>query len=156
MRQMYAVGLLTVAALAGCVDKKTAQKYIDAVQTGGPRPDELPRMLNPQPPFRYPPELYALKAQGNVTLRVFIDSAGAIHRDSTSVQESSGYPGLDSAAVKGSEQLRFVPAKLGGKPIAVSILLPVYFRHPDMPPLPGDTILQRPGVRRMRGSERRP
>jgi hypothetical protein len=30
----------------------------------------------------------------------------------------------------------------------VSILLPVYFRHPEMPPLPGDTLLlQRPAAR---------
>jgi hypothetical protein len=25
----------------------------------------------------------------------------------------------------------------------VSILLPVFFRHPDAPPLPGDSIIQR-------------
>lgn len=99
-------------------------------------------MLNETLPFRYPPTLFAQKVQGNVTLRIFIDSTGTVLSDSTSVEESSGYPGLDSAAVRGTEALRYQPATLGGRPIGVSILLPVYFRHPEMPPLPGDTLLQ--------------
>jgi hypothetical protein len=45
--------------------------------------------------------------------------------------------------VKGSQELRFVPARLHGEPMAVTILFPVYFRHPDARPLPGDTILTR-------------
>jgi hypothetical protein len=45
--------------------------------------------------------------------------------------------------VKGSQDLRFTPAKLRGEPLGVSILFPVYFRHPDAHALPGDTILQR-------------
>ena len=53
-----------------------------------------------------------------------------------------------TAALKGSEELRFVPAKLHGDPIPVSILFPVYFRHPDARPLPGDSVLQsmKPGA----------
>ncbi len=84
-------------------------------------------------------------------------TTGRVVPESTSVRESSGYPALDSAAVRGAADARFTPAKKGARPMAVSILLPVYFRHPDMPPLPGDTILQRPGVRRMGGGTgRRP
>jgi hypothetical protein len=63
--------------------------------------------------------------------------------DSTAVVESSGYSGLDSAAVLGSRDLRFTPARLHGRPMSVSILLPVFFRHPDAKPLPGDTVLKR-------------
>jgi TonB family protein len=107
----------------------------------------MPAMLNETLPFRYPPALFAQKVQGNVTLRIFIDSTGAVLSDSTSVEESSGYPGLDSAAVKGTEALRYQPAMLGGNPIGVSILLPVYFRHPEMPPLPGDTLINRARAR---------
>lgn len=108
---------------------------------GGPRPDDLPVMLNPQPPFQYPPVLYAGKVQGNVMLRLHIDDDGNVKPESTVVVETSGYPALDSAAVRGSESLRFVPAKIGGEPRAVSVLFPVLFRHPDAPPLPGDTAL---------------
>jgi TonB family protein len=112
----------------------------------GPRPDVLPVMLNKDLPFRYPPSLYAKKVQANVMLRVFIDKEGQIVSESTHVAESSGYPPLDSAAVKGSNDLRFIPAKTRGEPVPVSILFPVYFRHPDAPPLPGDTILKKAGA----------
>src|SRR5213075_3350368 len=76
-------------------------------------------------PFRYPPALYARKVQGNVTLRLFIDRDGRPKNDSTRVEESSGLESLDSAAVRGSQELRFVPAKLHGEPMAVSVLFPV-------------------------------
>ena len=99
-------------------------------------------MLNGELPFRYPPTLYARKVQGNVTLRLVIDDAGRVVPESTRVQDPSGYPGLDSAAVTGSRELRFSPALAHGVPVSVSVLFPVYFRHPDATPLPGDTILQ--------------
>jgi TonB family protein len=135
--------LVTALALAACVDREATQKALESMGASGPRPDVMPAMLNQTLPFRYPPALFAQKVQGNVTLRIFIDSTGSVLSDSTSVEESSGYPGLDSAAVKGTEALRYEPAMLGGNPIGVSILLPVYFRHPEMPPLPGDTLLPR-------------
>jgi protein TonB len=107
------------------------------------RPDELPVMLNREPPFRYPAPLYAQKVQGNVTLRMFIDRDGRVRPESTRVEESSGYASFDSSAVTGSQDLRFVPAKVKGQPMAVSILFPVFFRHPEASPLPGDTVLKR-------------
>ena len=110
------------------------------------QPDTYPVMLNKDMPFRYPPALYAEKIQGNVTLRLYIDADGAVAIDSTRVVESSGSPTLDSAAIKGSRELRFVPAKLRGNPMAVSILFPVYFRHPEAPPPPGDSILKQSAV----------
>src|SRR5438309_7266431 len=112
-------------------------------QTVGRQPDVAPVMLNKELPFRYPPALYAQKVQGNVTLRIFIDSNGAIVPDSTRIAETSGFTALDSAAMKGSRELRFEPAKTMGQPVPVSILLPVYFRHPDAPPLAGDSIIKR-------------
>jgi len=112
----------------------------------GTRPDVLPVMLNKDLPFRYPPSLYAKKVQANVTLRVFIDKEGLVVAESTHVAESSGIPSLDSAAVKGSSELRFIPAKTRGATVPVSILFPVYFRHPDASPLLGDTILKKTGA----------
>ena len=111
----------------------------------GARPDILPVMLNKDLPFRYPPSLYAKKVQANVTLRVFIDKEGQVVSESTHVAESSGIPSLDSAAVRGSSELRFIPAKTRGEAVPVSILFPVYFRHPEAAPLPGDTILRKTG-----------
>lgn len=110
----------------------------------GPRPEVMPVVMNEDLPFRYPTALFAQQVQGNVTLRIFIDAEGKVAMDSTRVVETSGYTALDSAAVKGSEELSFVPAKRRGEPMPVSILFPVYFRHPDAAPLPGDTVLPQP------------
>ena len=98
-------------------------------------------MVNKELPFRYPAALYARKVQANVMLRLFIDRDGRVFPDSTRVEESSGFPSLDSAAVKGSQELHFIPAKLHGETMAVSVLFPVYFRHPEAAPLPGDTVI---------------
>ena len=137
-------GLALAAGAAACIDRDTAQEAVRALQSAPPTPDTLPVMTNPELPFTYPPALYARRVQGNVTLRIFIDSAGAVRAESTSVAEPSGYPALDSAAVIGSRELRFRPAKFGARPGGVSILFPVFFRHPEGTPLPGDTILKQP------------
>lgn len=134
---MPAAAMLMVAAASACSGDDSSGKFTEV----GPRPDELPVMLNKELPFRYPPSLYSRKVQANVTLRVFIDQQGQIVSESTHVAESSGHPPMDSAAVKGSSELRFIPAKTRGQAVPVSILFPVYFRHPEAAPLPGDTIL---------------
>jgi protein TonB len=103
----------------------------------------VPRMLNVEPPFRYPTELYARKVQGNVTLRLHVDSTGRVRPESTSIVSSSGYSALDSAAIRGAVALRFAPAMRDGHPVGRSIRFPVLFRHPAAPPLPGDTALRR-------------
>jgi TonB family protein len=135
--------LLTLCAGTACGDRETSQRVAQAFQASAATPDEVPRMLNTDLPFRYPAALYARKIQGNVTLRLRIDRDGQVSADSTRIEESSGYVALDSAAVKGSQELQFIPAKLRGEPMPVTILFPVYFRHPDAPALPGDTILRR-------------
>ena len=139
MKSALVVATLLVSAMACSKDAESSGAFPGV----GPRPDVLPVMLNKDLPFRYPPSLYSKKVQANVILRVFIDKEGQIVPESTHVAESSGYPTLDSAAVTGSGDLRFIPAKTRGAAVPVSILFPVYFRHPDAPPLPGDTILKK-------------
>src|SRR6476661_4365846 len=139
---MLVLSVLMSVSIAACKEGDGDKNFPGI----GPRPDVLPVMLNKDLPFRYPPSLYAKKVQANVMLRVFIDKEGQIVSESTHVAESSGYPPLDSAAVKGSNDLRFIPAKTRGEPVPVSILFPVYFRHPEAPPLPGDTILKKTGT----------
>ena len=82
-----------------------------------------------------------------MTLALVIDRDGRVLADSTRVDETSGFSTLDSAAVRGARDLRFVPAKLRGEAIPVAILFPVFFRHPDASPLSGDTILRSTGKR---------
>ena len=137
MRLAALVGLGIVACGGG------GERAGIATVFGGDRPDEPPVMVNKDLPFRYPAPLYARKVQANVMLRLFIDRDGRVIPDSTRVEETSGHESLDSAAVKGSQELYFIPAKLHGEPVAVSVLFPVYFRHPEAAPLPGDTVLAR-------------
>jgi protein TonB len=139
MRIRHCVVLL-LFGLAGC---KKGDRAGAPFQTVGRQPDVPPVMLNKELPFRYPPALYAQKVQGNVTLRIFIDKDGQIVPDSTRVAETSGFNALDSAAMKGSRDLKFEPAKTLGLPVPVSILLPVFFRHPDAPPLAGDSLIRK-------------
>ena len=143
MKDVIGAALLLAFALAGCSKGEESDQPFSGV---GARPDVLPVMLNKELPFRYPASLYAKKVQANVTLRVFIDKEGQVVAESTHVAESSSIPSLDSAAVRGSSELRFIPAKTRGEAVPVSILFPVYFRHPGAPPLPGDTILKKTGV----------
>ncbi len=134
--------VFTLVAILGAVGCNVSADGKSAFGSGELRPDVLPVMLNKGLPFRYPPALYAEKAQGNVTLRLYVDKNGVVLNDSTRIAESSKIPVLDSAALKGAADLRFVPAKLHGMPISVSILFPVYFRHPEAQPPAGDTVLK--------------
>lgn len=135
--------LVLLGAMA--CSKESPQKVAQAFQAASSLPDEVPKMINTELPFRYPAPLYARKVQGNVTLRLRLDRDGAVLADSTRVEEPSGYPALDSAAMNGSRELRFIPAKLKGEALPVTILFPVFFRHPEARPLPGDTILAKAG-----------
>src|SRR3954463_6561768 len=132
---------MLIAATSACGEGKDVAMRAPRAAEPGPRPDEMPALVNAELPFRYPAELYARKVQGNVTLKLFIDRDGRVVPDSTRVDEPSGYVALDSAALKGAPELHFVPAKLHGEAIPVSLLFPVYFRHPEARPLPGDSVL---------------
>ena len=130
-----------VLAIA-CVGDKETKAMAETFEAAARRPDQAPVMLNARPPFEYPRELLAQKVQGNVVLRLHVDSSGKVNPDSTAVLESSGVAALDTAALRGVPQLRFRPALKERRPVSASFLFPVYFRAPGAPPLPGDTILE--------------
>ena len=148
MPPRHLVVLLATLTL-GCSSRDDIQKGIEAMWEG-PKPDQLPVMLNKELPFRYPADLYAQKVQGNVMLHIFIDKDGKIRPESTFVLTSSGQPAFDSAAIAGSAELTFIPAKKDGQPLAIPILFPVHFRHPDGPPMPADSgaAKKQPGGKR--------
>src|SRR5262245_13386992 len=76
-----------------------------------PPESEAPVALNPDVPIGYPPALFDRKVEGDVTLRLYVDSTGKLIPESTRVAEPSGYRALDSAALAGAGALRFAPAK---------------------------------------------
>src|SRR5256886_2601358 len=119
----------------------------EASQAAPPPESEAPVALNPDVPIAYPVALFEQKVEGDVTLRLFVDSTGKLLPESTRVAEPSGYPALDSAALAGATTLRFAPAKRHGVPVATAFLQPVEFRQVGttrtgtvtLPPTPAPT-----------------
>lgn len=136
--RLEASGALIIASL-GC-SAGDDHRAVRRSSTAAPRPDEFPSLVSRELPFKYPAALYALRRQGNVTLRLYIDRDGRVVAESTRIEEPSGYVAFDSAAVAGASALRFVPAKRHGEPIPITVFFPVQFRHPDAPQLPGDSV----------------
>ncbi|HEV2671068.1 MAG TPA: energy transducer TonB, partial [Gemmatimonadales bacterium] len=123
MRSIVVAAVL--AAVAGCRGGSPQSEN----QAAPPPESEPPVALNPNVPIAYPPALYEQKVEGDVTLRLFVDSTGKLAPESTRVAEPSGYPALDSAAMAGSAGLRFAPGKRHGIPVATAFLQPVEFRQ---------------------------
>ena len=123
--------LIAAALVLGLLGCRRAQPPADAqVSQAAPPPEsEAPVALNPDAPIAYPPALYEQKIEGDVTLRLFVDSTGRLVSESTRVAETSGYPALDSAALAGASKLRFAPAKRHGVAVATVFLQPVEFRQ---------------------------
>src|SRR5205807_12917 len=132
MRSWLALtGALGLAA-AGC--GKPAPPPEDAATDGGaavtPPDQEPPVPINADSPIQYPPRLYDQKVEGDVVLRLFVDSVGRLVPESSKVAESSGYSGLDSAALAGARKLRFAPARRRGLAVATAFLQPIEFHRP--------------------------
>lgn len=129
MRQNLIVAGLLVAACAAPPD---GTMDLPAGQGANPaRGDEAPVPLDAQSPVEYPPALFDQAIGGTVVLRLFVTEAGAVVPDSTRVQESSGYPALDSAALAAAPKLRYAPATRNGVPVAAPFTQPIIFRAPE-------------------------
>jgi protein TonB len=125
-----AAGLLVLLGCRSAPDTTVALPA-DPVSAAVVRREEPPVALNAVSPVGYPPALYQQRISGTVLLRLFADDSGRIVADSTRIQESSGYPALDSAALAAVPLLRFAPALRNGNPVPTLFTQPVHFRHPD-------------------------
>lgn len=122
MRRGALLGVLVLAA--GC---------------GAEREIEQPRPLYGDVPIEYPLHMWDQDMEGQTVLRVRVTDVGVV--DSVEIVESSGYASFDSAAVAGGRELRFTPARRGGKRITVWAEVPVFFSkrpRPDTLGVPGD------------------
>jgi protein TonB len=124
------VGLVVTLMCAAC-EKRPEPADRTPSRPATPVDQEAPVPLNPDAPIQYPPRLYDQKVEGEVVLRLFVDSTGRLAPESSKVAESSGYPALDSAALAGAQRLRFAPARRRGIPVAAAFLQPIDFRHPQ-------------------------
>jgi TonB family protein len=126
------VGGLVLAGLVGCASKpdrtvKLPDEQVPVVT----RESDPPVALNASSPVEYPLAPFQQRISGTVLLRLYVDETGKQIPDSTRIQESSGYPALDSAALAAAPRFRFAPALRNGIPVATAFTQPVHFRHPD-------------------------
>lgn len=128
--RLFQVSLAVAITTAACDREDDGTMRL--ADRGAPAPvspaEEPPVAINPVSPIRYPPALLEQGIEGQVLLRLYVDSFGQVNPDSTRIEESSGYPALDSAALAGSPELRFSPALHQGRPIAAPFIQPIQFR----------------------------
>jgi len=117
-----------VALLLACGRGEPARG--PAADGAEPPRDQPPIPLDANPPVEYPADLFSQGVSGTVVLLLFVDEAGVIVSDSTRIEQSSGYPAMDSAAVAAVGRLRYAPALRGGKVVAAPFRQPIHFRHP--------------------------
>lgn len=131
-RRVVALALLVAACGAPEDATVPLPPASNAIRPG----DEPPTPVNGNSPVVYPPALLAERIGGTVLLRLFITAQGVVIPDSTRIDESSGYPALDSAAVVAVPRLRYSPALRSGMPVATAFRQPVLF----VPPPAGGSI----------------
>ena len=123
-------GLALLLAACGGTPQRTPPQSASQDQAPAFEP---PVVTNPESPVSYPPDLYDQRVEGTVVLRLYVDERGQVVPDSTRIAESSGYPALDSAALRGVPDMHFAPARRDGRPVAATFLQPVNFRRPAAP-----------------------
>ncbi len=79
----------------------------------------------------YPEELRGQHVTGEVWIKAGVDRKGILR--AAVVARSSGNQALDSSALAVARECKFVPALLGGQPIAAWVTYPVQFSDPDKP-----------------------
>jgi periplasmic protein TonB len=125
--------LAVVLSVGGCGKARVGNQSTPT----SPAVDAAPQPLEVDVPIQYPPRLFDTHVEGDVVLRLFVDSAGRVAPESSRVAQSSGVPALDSAALAGAARLRFAPARKRGVPVAAGFLEPVEFKHPQTAALAG-------------------
>ena len=75
----------------------------------------------------YPPELRDAGVQGEALLRFRINRDGRVDAGTVQVDEAT-HPLFGEAAARIAPKMRFRPARTLGRPVAVWIQVPLYFR----------------------------
>jgi TonB family protein len=97
--------------------------------------EELPRPTNTSELSRtlasnYPPALRAERVSGEVQVRFRVLEDGSVDPDSVSIVSSTNEE-FNEPTVRSVRVLRFRPARVGGRPVKVWIVLPIAWRVPE-------------------------
>lgn len=94
--------------------------------------EQLPELANRSQAERlfrqnYPPLLRESGTTGRTMVTMIIDAEGNVEPGSVSVQETT-HEAFRAAAIRVAEKLRFRPARLGGRSVAVIIAVPIEWK----------------------------
>jgi protein TonB len=108
-----------------------APAAVTAAPAAAVPPSEAPRfdaayLSNPKP--AYPMLSRRAGEEGRVMLRVMVEANGLPSK--IDVEQSSGFPRLDEAALEAVRKWKFVPARRGTEAVAESVLVPLSFGLP--------------------------
>ena len=78
------------------------------------------------PPPAYPERARRNGWSGEVLVKVAVDASGEV--TATDLENSSGYPILDAAAIAAVRDWHFVPARQGSRTLPGEVLVPIRFR----------------------------
>lgn len=74
---------------------------------------------------RYPDSARRQGAEGTVVVKAYVTEQGRV--DKVQVEQSTGHPDLDQAAVEAVGRWHFEPARQGRQPVAMWVSIPVKF-----------------------------
>lgn len=124
-RVILTAALCCAAAPAAAQDPaETGRVYMLTEVTAPPRPANVAE-LRAALEAAYPAELRAAGREGTVMVSMVVSPDGATRE--VNVIESTE-PGFDSATVAALRQLRFTPAAVDGRPVAVRLELPILWQ----------------------------
>ena len=122
--QLWAIAILTaMGTITANVDARAQSDFPARVDPSHP---------NPQPP--YPVSAQLSGEQGTIMVDVLVRPSGKPGKARISL--SSGYEDLDTAAVQGVLNWRFLPAVHGGDTVSDWTTVKIEYRLPALPPSP--------------------
>lgn len=141
--------LLAAPGTAGATAEggvSSAAPMLVAQNTDRTDPRQDPHHPVTQPP--YPSDSFQRNEEGSVILKFLVRSDGSVDPSSVAVDQSSGFPSLDKAAMaEAAAKWHFLPATENGKPVAAQHRFRVVFTIDKTPGgATGTTIVRDPGM----------
>jgi TonB family protein len=131
---VHAPDPLPAAAVPASSKHKVASPSVRSVSHRAATANRGARNIQPDylknPPPLYPERSRLAGEQGVVFVRAAVDNAGQVSR--VSLDHTSGFPSLDSAAMEAVSQWKFRPAEALSVPMDSEVVVPVRFKLHDV------------------------
>ena len=130
-RRAVLVCLVPLSVTLGCSTPRQTRAVVEKPVLAQPvepllsaQYETLPEMIHYEPPT-YPRLAERARLEGTAWIKVRVETDGSIAE--AQIHRSSGHDILDRAALDACPRCRFIPAMIGGKPVAVWAVYKVKF-----------------------------